>query len=75
MKWSAARTLLLPFLFIFAGTLSCRQAEEPPPEAPRAIRWVRVSEGLASQQRTLAGAISAIDETKLGFQVSLSRPF
>jgi len=32
MDRTAARILLLPLLFAFAGTFSCRQAEEPSPE-------------------------------------------
>jgi multidrug efflux system membrane fusion protein len=50
--------------------LGCGEEAPPPELPPRAIQWERVSGALASQRRVISGIVTAIDETRLAFEVS-----
>jgi multidrug efflux system membrane fusion protein len=53
-------------LLLWAG---CGEEAPPPELPPRAIAWQRVSETTAGQQRVISGIVTAVDDTKLAFEV------
>ena len=47
----------------------CGQAEPPPELPPRAIRWMQVSSSIPAEQRVISGIVTAVDFTRLAFEV------
>ncbi len=48
---------------------ACGEEAAAPELPPRAIRWMRVTDALASEQRVISGIVTAVDETSLAFEV------
>jgi multidrug efflux pump subunit AcrA (membrane-fusion protein) len=48
----------------------CRQEAPPPDLPPRAIQWARVSGALALERRVISGIVTAIEDTRLAFEVN-----
>ncbi len=71
---ATGRVLWRPHTALFAALLvilvGCRAEELPPELPPRAIQWERVSGSLAGEQRVISGIVTAIDETRMAFEVN-----
>ncbi len=64
-------TLRLPApLAVLLGIVACGQEAPPPELPPRAIQWERVSSTLAGDRRVISGIVTAVDETRLAFEVN-----
>jgi RND family efflux transporter MFP subunit len=55
---------------LLSALAGCGQEALPPELPPRAIAWQRVSGSLASEQRVISGIVTAIDDTRLAFEVN-----
>jgi len=65
-----ARLTLITCGALIAALAGCRQAEPPADLPPRAIQWQRVSDSLAGDQRVISGIVTAVDDTRLAFEVN-----
>lgn len=61
-----AITLALVLSTVLTG---CGESAPPPDLPPRAIQWDRVSAALADEQRVISGIVTALDDTRLAFEV------
>jgi RND family efflux transporter MFP subunit len=64
------RHALAAWAVLLAALTGCRQETPPPDLPPRAIQWTRVSGALAEEQRVISGIVTAIEDTRLGFEVN-----
>ncbi|UCE84946.1 MAG: biotin/lipoyl-binding protein, partial [Deltaproteobacteria bacterium] len=55
---------------LLSGVGACRQEAPPPELPPRAIQWKRVSGALAAEQRVISGIVTAVEDTRLAFEVN-----
>ncbi len=55
---------------LLAVLTACGEEAAAPELPPRAIQWERVSGSLASERRVISGVVTAIDETRLAFEVN-----
>jgi len=65
---AGALSLIACSLLVLAAA-GCREPEPPPEIPPRAIRWMRVTNDLPAEVRIISGIVTAVDETKLAFEV------
>ena len=54
---------------MLACWLGCGEQEAPPELPPRAIMWERVADTAAGERRVISGIVTAVDDTKLAFEV------
>lgn len=54
---------------LLLGTSGCKEPEPTPELPPRAIRWMRVSTEVPAEARVISGIVTAIDDTRLAFEV------
>lgn len=50
-------------------TAACSEPVPPPELPPRAIRWARVSGTVPAEERVISGIVTAVNDTKLAFEV------
>ena len=63
-------SLSLVFMIILWALLSgCAEKKQPPPPPVRAIKWMKVTEPSAEQQRHISGVLTAAQHTELSFEV------
>jgi RND family efflux transporter MFP subunit len=55
---------------LLVALAGCRQEAPPPDLPPRAIQWARVSGALALERRVISGIVTAIEDTRLAFEVN-----
>ncbi len=55
---------------MLAALVGCGQEAPPPELPPRAIQWERVSGSIAIEKRVISGIVTAVDETRLAFEVN-----
>ena len=60
---------------LFAGSafylllVGCAEEAPPPELPPRAIQWERVTSDIVTEQRIISGIVTAVEDTKLAFEV------
>jgi RND family efflux transporter MFP subunit len=55
---------------LLALLLGCGEQTPPPELPPRAIQWQRVSSSMEGERRVISGIVTAIDDTRLAFEVA-----
>jgi RND family efflux transporter MFP subunit len=66
LKWNLSAICCFGLLF---GFVACSEPEQPPELPPRSIRWARVSGTVPAEQRVISGIVTAVDDTRLAFEV------
>ena len=72
MTWWGPKgcSVSLPLIFMLCISLSgCAEEKPPPPPPVRAIKWMKVTEPSAEQQRKISGVLTAAQHTELSFEV------
>lgn len=65
----ARRPVVCALLALVSLSPGCREPETTAELPPRAIRWMRVSTAVPAEQRVISGIVTAVDDTRLAFEV------